>query len=195
VELSELQHIKFSTLKNSVLINNEKVFIPQMDINSSAFNITLSGTHSFENYFEYKLRLSLSEILARKAKKAKKENEEFGVIEDDGAGRTNLYLSITGTPDDFKIKYDRKEAINKIKADLKEEKKLLKTILKEELGLFKKDTISSIVNPDNSQKQFKMDWEEENKIPAKQEIDPKTKKAKKKDPAFDITWDEEEPGK
>ena len=194
VKLSELQHIKFSTLKNSILIKDEKVYIPQMDINSSAFNITISGTHGFNNYFEYKLRLSLSEILASKAKKAKKENDEFGIIEDNGKGSTNLYLSLEGTPEDFKIKYDKKEAIIKIKSDLKEEKKLLKAILKEELGLFKKDTVSAgNKNKNSDQDQFIMDWGDEKITPDKPLQKENDKKVKKKDPAFDIIWEEDGP--
>jgi len=189
VELSELQHIKFSTLKNSVMIKDEKVFIPQMDINSSAFNITISGTHGFDNYFDYKVRLNLNEVLSRKAKLAKKENEEFGVVEDDGSGETNIYLSVIGTPDDFNVRYDRKEAMNKIKSNLQEEKKLLKTILKEELGLFRKDTASAAIkNPEKEQ--FIYDWEDEKdvqEVPVKTE---KEKKAQKKDPDIRVTWDE-----
>ncbi len=192
VELSELQHIKFSTLKNSILIKDEKVFIPQMDINSTAFNITISGTHKFDNYFEYRMRLSLSEILARKAKKAKKENEEFGVIENDGVGNTNLYLSIIGTPENYKIKYDKKEAINKIKTDIKEERKLIKTILKEELGLFKKDTLNSekSLNQLNNSRII-LDWSDETTEP--QNPEQKTKKASKTEPALKVIWDEEDP--
>jgi hypothetical protein len=191
VELSELQHIRFSTLRNSILIKDEKVYIPQMDINSTAFNISISGTHGFDSHFEYRLRLSLSELLARKAKKAKKENEEFGVVEADASGNTNLYLSVIGTPDDYKIKYDKKEAINKIKSDLKEEKKLLKSILKEDLGLFKKDSASSgnIIHSSNPN-QFKMDWGDEETVPDKTPV--KDKKNKKKEPALEITWDENE---
>ena len=192
VELSELQHIRFSTLKNSVLIKDEKVYIPQMDINSSAFNLSISGTHGFDNYFEYRLRLSLSEILAGKAKKAKKENEEFGIIEDDGAGNTNIYLSVIGTPDDYKIKYDKKEAINKIKSDLKEEKKLLRSILKEDLGLFKRDSSDLNLKKQNSNpNQLIMDWEEEENVPDKAPL--KEKKGKKKEPALEIIWDDQDP--
>jgi hypothetical protein len=194
VELSELKHIKFSTLKNSILIRDEKVFIPQMDINSSAFNLSISGIHGFDNYFEYKLRLNLSEILAGKAKKAKKENEEFGIIEAGEAGNTNLYLSVSGTPDNYKIRYDKKEAIGKIKDDIKQERKLLKNILKEELGLYKKDsgTINHKVSPSDQQK-FILDWGDEKKLPPDHPDDIKNKKIKKKDPDINVTWEEEEP--
>lgn len=188
VELSELQHIKFSTLKDTILIHDEKVYIPQMDINNSAFNISVSGTHGFDDYFEYKIKLSLSELLAKKIRKPKKESDEFGVIEDDGAGRSNVYLSIIGTSDDFKVKYDKKEAIINLKTGLQEEKKNLKLILKEELGLFKKDSLNSKTN--NTSKGnpvFKMDWDDENSLPI-----PDTTK-KKKANKFDISWDDEDP--
>jgi len=193
VELSELQHIRFSTLKNSILIKEEKVYIPQMDINSSAFNISISGTHGFDNYFEYKLRLNLNELLAGKVKRVKKENEEFGIVEEVETGKTNIYLSLTGTPDDFKIRYDKREAVNKIKSDLQEERKLLKTIIKEELGLFKKDSLEKVnKSADGQNDQFIMDWGDEKDAPLEKVKDKKEKKQKKKDPAFEITWEEDD---
>lgn len=192
VDLSELKHIKFSTLKNSIVVKDENCFIPQMDINSSAFNITLSGTHSFNNYFDYKLRLSLNEFLSSKFKKGKKEDPEFGAIEDDGSGNTNIYLSIIGTPDNFKVKYDKKEAIGKIKSNLIEEKKILKTILKEELGLFKNDTIKT-ANPQTNSNKFILDWGDDNLNKSKPENTVKGKKSKKSNPEFEVTWDDEDP--
>ncbi len=144
IKVSELKHIRFSTLKNEILINNGQVTIPQMEINSSAFNISLSGTHSFDNIISYKIKVLLSDVLSKKARKAKKENQEFGVIEDDGLGRTSLYLSISGTGDDYKISYDRKKALEAVRQNLIEEKHKIKAILHEKFGWFKKD--SSIIN-------------------------------------------------
>jgi len=116
------------------------------------------------------------------------------VIEDDGAGKTNLYLTIIGTPDDFKIRYDRKEAINKVKSDLQQEKKVLKTILREELGFFKKDSLSSPTGKDDGVKdRFIMDWGDEADKPETTIAEEEQKKGKKKDPAFKISWEEEDP--
>lgn len=156
ISLSELEDINFSTLQNSIMIKDEKVFIPQMNINSSAFDITASGTHNFDNHFEYKVKVNLSEFLAKKARKAKKENDEFGVIEKDDGGRTSLYLSITGTPDDYKIKYDKKEAVQQIKSDLQKEKTELKSVLKNEFGWFRKDSI--LKQPKKNDEPI-LDWE------------------------------------
>jgi len=166
IAVSELKQIKFEKLTNEIIIKDRKVIIPQMEIKSSAFNIELSGEHTFDNVFDYKLKVLLSEVLAKKAKKAKKENEEFGTIEDDGLGRTSLFLSIKGTVDDYKISYDTKKVKENIKENLKVEKDNLKTILNEEFGWFKNDTTL-----------------------AKK----KQKKEELKKPQFMIEWDEDKP--
>ncbi|MFH2096063.1 MAG: AsmA-like C-terminal region-containing protein, partial [Bacteroidota bacterium] len=165
IALDELMHIKFETLKNDIIIKDRKVTIPQMNIKSSAFDIELSGEHTFDNDINYKIKVLLSDILARKAKKAKKENEEFGQIEDDGLGRTSIYISITGNVDDYKVSYDTKKVKDHIKESLKEEKNNLKQILNEEFGWFKKDS-AVIKNKDpeqdnNSNNNFTIRWDED----------------------------------
>lgn len=143
IELSELESINFSTLKNDILIKNKIIYIPQMDISSNAFNIQISGTHNFDNEFEYKLKVLLSEVLSKKAKHNNKDNEEFE-IQDDGLGKTSLFLIIKGNPDNYKISYDTKRVKENIKENIVKEKQTLKKILNEEFGWFKNDT--SITN-------------------------------------------------
>ena len=182
VELSELEHIRFSTLQNSILIKESKVYIPQMDINSSAFNITTSGTHRFDNYFEYKLKVQLYQLLAKKMKD--KKRDEFGIIENDNQG-ANIFLSINGTPEDYKIKYDRKEAVNKIRTDLQKEKTVIKAILNDELGLFKGQG-PAIKNKTEEKEQIIFEWEDEDKTSP---IIQKQSKKSKSDTEFEFTLD------
>ncbi len=132
-------------------------------------NIILSGTHTYDNVINYKIKLSLNELLSKKAKKAKKENNEFGEIADDGLGRTNIFLSMTGTVDNPIIKYDTKEAVQNIKQELKEEKHTLKNILKDEFGFFKKDsTLNGTPKKENSK--FTIKWDESPKENEKKEL-------------------------
>ncbi len=145
ISVNELMDVKFSQLKNTIEIRNSKIIIPQMDIASSAISISASGVHSFDNIVEYHLKLLLSDILAKKAKKARKDVEEFGIVEDDGLGRTSLFISMIGPVSDPVISYDSQGARAKIKNDLGKEKQSMKQLLKEEFGLFKKDT--STVKP------------------------------------------------
>jgi len=185
ISLSELEHIKFSSLHNSIIIQDSKVNIPKMDINSSAFNITASGTHGFDNYFEYKVKVNLSEILANKVYKAKKENEEFGIIEKDDSEKTSIYLAINGTPDDYKVKYDKKEAIVNIRNDLQNEKKTLKSILKQEFSFNKKDTIVPGSSDKKTSDKFILDWGNDDDNTDKND---KQEPDKVKKPEFEIEW-------
>lgn len=168
VDLNELKNIRFSEIKNDIFIKDEKITIPQMDINSSAMNVTLSGEQTFDSKIDYRLKVLLSDVLFKKAGKSKKENEEFGVIEDDGLGRKSLYLIISGTTDNFKIRYDTKKVKENIKEAVKEEKMNLKNILNEEFGLFKKDSAMIIAKKKKEEeeklkkkKKVQIKWEED----------------------------------
>ncbi len=174
IELNELENIKFATLKNQIEIKNQVITIPKIEVKSNALNVYISGTHTFKNEINYKVKLSLNELLSKKAKKAKKENDEFGEIADDGLGRTNIFLSMTGTVDKPIIKYDSKSAIQNVKQDLKVEKQNLKTILKQEFGLFKKD--STLKEKKTEETKFTIKWEEADK---KDEPKKEIKKPKK----------------
>ncbi len=190
IELDELEDINFSKLENHIIIKDQQVFIPQMEINSSAFNINISGVHRFDNHFDYKLKINLSEFLAGKARNAKKENDEFEVVEADGR-RTNLYLTLIGTPDDFKIKYDKKEAIVNIKQDIKEEKGILKNILNDEFGWFRKDSSDTVgKKKDNTDNKFIIDWDLDSKADSVAVKTGKEKQTEKK--KFRIEWDDDD---
>jgi hypothetical protein len=110
-DAKELEHVRFSTLKNIINIKNSIVTIPEMTINSSAFNIIASGTHSFENKFDYRLKVLLSEVLFNRARSKRKEINEFSIkrnIED----RFTIPLVFTGTPDNYDVHLDRQRAFS-----------------------------------------------------------------------------------
>jgi hypothetical protein len=141
VDVAELENISFSTLKNSFVIKDEKITIPQMEIKSSALSLQMSGTHNFSNNFEYNVQLYLSELLAKKHHN-KHPDEYFGEVVDDGAGQTRLPIKIIGTPSGITMSYDTKTAKENVKESLKKEKSEIARIFKEEFGLTKKDTSS-----------------------------------------------------
>ncbi len=181
IAVEELENIRFSELENIVYVTDEKVIIPKMDIHSSAFNITAAGTHDFNNNYNYHLKVLLSEILAAKAKRVKKENREFGIIEDDGLGKTSLYLKISGMQDNISVSYDRKEMVNSVKENIQAEKETIKTIFKEEFVRSKADT-SSFPTISES-KRFQIVWDEEEQ-PLNDTVKSKIKK-------LNISWEEE----
>lgn len=136
IEVEELQNIEFETLKNIILLKDKQVIIPTMDIQSSALNLSASGTHGFDNHYDYRLRLKLSELLYNKARRSR--NAEFEVAADESDTRI-LFLKIYNDGSGSNVELDREKTAQKIRNDLREEKTELKEILNEELGLFKRD--------------------------------------------------------
>lgn len=153
LKLADLKHIRFSTLKNVISISDEKIYIPSMEIRSSALNLSGSGVHTFENIVDYRIKLLLSDVLGKKLR----TQSEFGEIEDDGLGRTQIFLTMKGPVDDPKIGYDRKAAGEKIRTDIQREKQNLKGMLKEEFGSFKKDTVRKTAPP-KKKEEMQIEW-------------------------------------
>jgi hypothetical protein len=127
--------------------------------------------------------------LSQKAKKAKKENEEFGVVEDDGLGRTNLYVNVTGTVDNPVYTYDAKGVKAKLAVDFLKEKKNLKNILNDEFGWFKKDT--SVINSKERDKKNEL------KLPKKNDKKDREKEKlrKQEEGKYIIEWEDDTAGK
>ncbi|MCB0403018.1 MAG: hypothetical protein KDD41_13100 [Flavobacteriales bacterium] len=175
IEVEELEHIKFDRMSTRIEIKNRVVHIPKTEINSSAIDVTLSGTHTFDNQIDYRFKLLLNDVLWGKAKRKKKEITEFGYIADDGLGKTTLFLKMTGTVDDYNISYDTKGLKESWGENLKKEKNTLKKILNEEFGWFKKDTT---IKKDETPKDdgLMIEWEEDDN-PADTEEPKKEKKS------------------
>jgi hypothetical protein len=157
LKLADLKNIRFNTLKNNISISNRKVYIPQMEIASSAINITASGVHDFDNNVDYSIKLLLSDVLG---KKAKSSITEFGAIQDDGLGRSQLFLSMKGKVDDPKFSYDRKAVAEKIKVDVAKDATNIKNALKEDFNLLKGKQ-NKTTNPPSKKEELELDLEEE----------------------------------
>lgn len=189
IELSELENIRFEKLENDFFIRSNALYIPQMDVNSSAADLSINGKHSFDNDYEYHLKVLLSEILSRKLNKPKPNTTEFGAVEDDGLGRTAVLLRIEDKGEDVKVSYDISAARNLVKEDIKAEKQNLRTILNEEYGWFDKDTIPAEEPEETTTPRFRILWDEadtiqrtvEEEIPEEKPVNPLKNLFRKKD--------------
>ena len=90
-----------------------------MDVRSNVSNISLSGTHTFDQEILYQV------VVPVKSLGRHKNEDAFGAVEDDGTG-SKLHLIIAGTTSDYEISYDTKAVGKKIVADLRKEVKELK---------------------------------------------------------------------
>jgi hypothetical protein len=168
IDVEELRHIRFSTLKNAIFINNRLITLPEMNIHSTAFNISVSGQHSFDNEFDYRMRVLLSDVLFNKARKKKQEINEF-MVEESSADQTTIPLIIAGTPAKFDVRFDRKRAFDLTRKSLKEGSQGAEKL--------------------PARNDFKIEWEEPVSKPA--QVDPPP--AGKQDASdFKVEWDEDE---
>jgi hypothetical protein len=172
LKVEDLTDIRFATLNNQIDISNEEIFIPAMEIKSSALNLQLLGTHTFDNELDYHFTIALADLLASKFKKRNKgfDNQaEFGPVEDDGRGRTKVYVSLTGTVDDPIVKYDKKAMREKLSNDMKAQKVELRQVLKQEFKWMKGDTLKNPVRDKNiinkqEQGKFVIEWDDDKKV-------------------------------
>lgn len=194
LKLEEVKHIRFSKLENMIEIKQKRIIIPEMEINSNTIDISIFGEHDFDNNIDYHLKLLLSDVLTAKFKRGKNSDEEFGVVEEDGLGRTTLFLKIGGTTENPEFGYDTKELKEKIKSDLKDEKQDLKEAMQEEFQWLIKDSVEKAKKLHEKEIQqrlengeFIYEWEEDD-IP----VDSSKKKIEKiKGSEFKIEWEED----
>lgn len=153
IRVGDLNQVKFSTLENQIRIKDQKIIIPDMQINSNAINIRLSGEHSFNNEINYRLQVLLSDLLARKNRESRNPQEEYGDIIDDGLGRTTLFLLVIGTIDDPVFRYDRKSLQKKLREDFRREGQNLREVFRTEFGVGRRDTFPDGTPVESTQRQ------------------------------------------
>jgi hypothetical protein len=109
----KLRHIKFSTLQNSIHIENSIITFPLMDIESSAMSITMEGTHSFDNVLDYRIGFDLKEMLLNASSTA------------GGKSGRQIYLYMRGPMDNLEFGLD-KDALrsDRVSAKMIEKEKL-----------------------------------------------------------------------
>jgi hypothetical protein len=175
--INDFSHISFSTIENTIQINEGVIMIPDMLVKSNKMNIDVAGTHDFDNNYDYHMGVLMSEVLFKKAK-AKSKNE-FGEVQSDGYGKTKLFFHVYGKGSDVHVKYDSKNLAKKLKSDMKEDGSELKSALNKEFGWFKKSQDEA--KADSTDKVGKSEEEKEKENLKKQE-----------EGEFIFEWDDEE---
>jgi len=131
IDDESLSKLRFGDLKNEIHIENQTIYIPQMDIKSNATDIRLSGTHTFDQHIDYRV------VAPLRNKKKIDADEAFGAVEDDGSGKPKIFLKIIGTTDKYEVSLDKDAVKKKIASDLKKEVQELKDAFKQK-GIKKK---------------------------------------------------------
>lgn len=177
----KLTDLRFKTLKNSFTIDKGVVTMPKMNIESSALNLTVAGTHTFANEIDYRMSFRFKDL-------KRPPTSEFGVIEDDGTGIW-IYLKMTGTTSSPIISWDSQSKKESRKEYNQKEKETLKSMLKSELGLFKNDSAVNSFQPKERPKDV-IEVEFDPTSTVDPEDEESKNEQKKKNPLFE-KWEKE----
>lgn len=173
---NKLNNISFETLENTIYIKNSAIFIPKMEINSNAIDVTVDGTHKFNNTVDYRFAFRFRDL------KQQKDESEFGIVEDDGSG-VKIFVHMFGNLNNPTIEWDQESRKQQAKENREVAKQEAISILKTEFGLFKKDTTIQKYQPRKQEREvieIKFGKEEEvNPFEEKKKIEKEKKGLKK----------------
>ncbi|MBK7085633.1 MAG: hypothetical protein IPH53_13615 [Flavobacteriales bacterium] len=120
-----LADVRFATLSNHIEIRDRQVFIPLMEVKSTALDIELSGTHSFDDRIDHRLNFRLGDLL-----RSGEREDAGGAVADDGTG-PRLFLRMQGSASDPQFSTDAEMAALRRSRQWKQEKEELKALFKE----------------------------------------------------------------
>lgn len=136
----KMKDIEFSTLENTLHISQGIISIPNMNISSSAMDMEIRGTHTFNNKIDYRMKFDFRDLLGAD------RDSEFGTVIDDETGM-KVFLHMYGDLEDPIIEWDKSSRKQELKEQLVQEKATVKSMLKSEFGVFKKDTVVTEYKP------------------------------------------------
>jgi uncharacterized protein involved in outer membrane biogenesis len=132
VKVKDLRHIQFTDLRNQFKIENKIFHMPAMFIQSNALNLTISGTHSFDQYIDYKFKINAGQVIANKFKR---HNPDMEPLPAKKKGIFNIYAQMYGDLyGDYKFRMGKKHVKKYLDRDLNQELALLTNTLKAEFG-------------------------------------------------------------
>lgn len=132
IRLDELKDIHFADLSNEIYIKDQQIYIPLMQIQSTAMDIEVSGTHSFDNTFEYYFNIYVSDLLAKKSKRTKTNEGSFTYIQRNNSKHFRIPLAMKGNSEDFNVELNKKQARENFSQSLQKQKLQIKAALHKE---------------------------------------------------------------
>lgn len=131
IHIEDLRHIRFADLQNYLEIRNRTLYLPVMFIQSNALNLTLSGTHTFDNDIDYRLKVNVGQLLVNRIKRHDPDLEPLPARE----GWFNVFYTIRGNMDKYDMKRGKKEVVREFERSEVLKKNLAQRIEEEFRGI------------------------------------------------------------
>ena len=128
----KLKDVCFDRLENTLVISERQLSFQKMHIASSALDLDLVGSHSFDHQIDYAVGLRLRDLFVQETQ------TEFGEILDDGTG-LRLFVRISGSLDYPKVSWDKKGKKEAAQQQFERSQQESKEMLKATFGLYKND--------------------------------------------------------
>ncbi|HFB99429.1 MAG TPA: hypothetical protein ENJ53_01360, partial [Phaeodactylibacter sp.] len=128
VKLSDLRRIKFTELHNFMEVKKSKIYMPAMFIQSNAMNLTVSGSHSFENRIDYNVKVNAGQVLLNKFKK---HNSKLSPQKAKKKGWFNLYYRIHGSLEKMVYGSNKKRVKRELKNSAARKRRIQKELIKQ----------------------------------------------------------------
>lgn len=101
VKIEDLHNIKFTNLENWFEIRDAWTYMPVMELRNNALNMSVSGSHSFNNDINYNVKVNAAQVVINRFKKFNPRLSPQKDIEDDGL--FDLFFNMKGTLEQYKI--------------------------------------------------------------------------------------------
>ncbi len=122
--LKELDKLEFNTLKSSVFVLNNKAFIPETDVVSSALDLSAVAMQSLgeDGDYEYHIVMHLSDVLAGKSKKLLEEQAKQNKSDGGNVERNGINLVAMDVAGNSKYGFDTQKLRDKLDKTIKRQK-------------------------------------------------------------------------
>ncbi len=101
VKIEDLKNIKFTNLENWFEIRDGWMYMPVMELRNNALNMSVSGSHSFENDINYNIKVNAAQVVINRFRKFNNRLSPQKDVEDEGF--FDLYFNMKGTLDKYEI--------------------------------------------------------------------------------------------
>jgi hypothetical protein len=109
LKAGDLERVRFTRLRNFFEIVDETIYIPRMFIQSSAANLEISGSHTFNQYLDYFIKVNAGQAIKNKIKK---HNNRLEILPARRNGFFNLYYTVKGPLETFAVESDKRAVKN-----------------------------------------------------------------------------------
>jgi hypothetical protein len=125
LKAGDLERVRFTRLENFFEIIDQTLYIPAMFIQSSAINLEISGSHTFNNYLDYYVKVNAGQVVANKLGR---HDGDLEILRARRNGFFNVYYTIKGPLETFVTESDKRAVKNDFRRSAYRKKKVQETL-------------------------------------------------------------------